>query len=349
MNAADTAARLAERAEAVCRRYLPHGRKQGRYWCAGDARGAPGRSLFVRLAPPGKLGKWTDSATGEHGDLLDLIRIATGAASLRDALAEARRFLALPVTPAPSNDNTYERTDAARNLWRRCRPIQNAHAEAYLRARAIHRCRFPALRFHPSLAYRDDAGRWRRFPALIAAVTDNDGHLEGVHRTWLDPDRPVKARVDRPRKALGHVHGRAVRFGQWDSGSTLLVGEGIETVLSLVTASPDTIAAAALSAGSLGSFIPPPGLSRLLIAQDRDDQGQRAALRLQLRCTRLGIASAVIVPQGNDFNDDLVALGRERLAQRLAPLAIRPRTGKRCGFADLQGTKIPLSNKRTPT
>ena len=349
MNAADTAARLAAQAEAVCRKYLPNGRKQGRYWCAGDARGAPGRSLFVRLAPPGTPGKWTDGATAEHGDLLDLIRIATGAASLRDALAEARRFLALPVTSTPSNDNTYDRTDAARNLWDRCRPIEKTHAESYLRARAIHRCRFPALRFHPSLAYRDDAGRWRRYPALVAAVTGNHGGLEGVHRTWLDPNRPTKARVSRPRKALGRIHGLAVRFGAPDSASTLLVGEGIETVLSLVTASPDTLAAAALSAGSLGSFVPPPGLARLLIAQDRDEQGERAAIRLQLRCTRLGIASAVIVAEGNDFNDDLVTLGRERLAQRLAPLAVREPTAKRCGFADLQGTKIPLSNKRTPT
>ena len=28
----------------------------------------------------------------------------------------------------------------------------------------------PALRFHPALACRDDAGRRRRFPALVAAV-----------------------------------------------------------------------------------------------------------------------------------------------------------------------------------
>ena len=79
MNAADTAAALAAHAEQVCRQFLPNGKKQGRYWCAGDVRGAPGRSLFVRLAPPGAPGKWTDSATGEHGDLLDLIRFATGA------------------------------------------------------------------------------------------------------------------------------------------------------------------------------------------------------------------------------------------------------------------------------
>ena len=66
MNATAVAAALGARAEEVCRRYLPHGRKHGRYWTAGDIRGARGRSLFVRLSPPGVPGKWTDAATGEH-------------------------------------------------------------------------------------------------------------------------------------------------------------------------------------------------------------------------------------------------------------------------------------------
>ena len=329
MNAADTAAALAARAEAVCARYLPQGRRQGRYWTAGDVHGGKGRSLFVRLTPPGTPGKWTDGATAEHGDLLDLIRLSTGAASLREALAEAHRFLAQPVPPTVYSDDSYDRTRAARNLWQRCRPIENTHGEAYLHARAIRTCRFPALRFHASLAYRDDTGRWRRLPALVAAVTDNDGHLEGVQRTWLDPHRPAMANIDRPRKALGHIHGRAVRLGEFHCGDTLLVGEGIETILSLVTALPDTIAAAALSAGSLGAFVPPSGVSRLFIARDLDAEGQRAALRLQLRCTRLGIGSVVVVPERNDFNDDLRALGSERLAQRLAMLAIPHRASVR--------------------
>ena len=59
--AAAVAAALGARAEEVCRRYLPHGRRSGRYWTAGDIRGARGRSLFVRLAPPGVPGKWTDN------------------------------------------------------------------------------------------------------------------------------------------------------------------------------------------------------------------------------------------------------------------------------------------------
>ena len=285
---------------------------------AGDVRGARGRSLFVRLAPPGTQGRWTDASSGEYGDLLDLIRIASGAGSLRAALAEARAFLALPPMPAPADPDSYDRTEAARRLWRRCRAIDGTDAEAYLRARALHRCRFPALRFHPSLMYRDEDGA-RRLPALVAAVTGDDGAIAGVQRTWLDPRELAKANLPRPRKALGRVHGLAVRFGAADTG-TLLVGEGIETVLSIVTALPETVAAAALSAGSLGAFAPPAGLARLVIARDNDLEGERAAERLARRCARAGVAALTIVPDGGDFNDEIVALGSAALRARLAPV-----------------------------
>ena len=338
--AARVAAALAARAEEVCRRYLPQGRKQGRYWTAGDIRGARGRSLFVRLAPPGTPGKWTDASTNEHGDLLDLIRIASGAGSLRAALAEARAFLAMPPIPSAEAPDDYDRTEAARRLWQRCRAIDGTHAEAYLEARGIQRCRFAALRFHPALFHRDDGGV-RRLPALVAAVTADTGdHLGpparsspgdrlacgavcGVLRTWLDPTRPAKANVIRPRKALGRVHGRAVRFGAPGAG-TLLVGEGIETVLSVVTAIPDTVAAAALSAGSLSAFVPPAGVTRLVIARDNDPEGERAAKRLALRCACARVDAVVVEPSGEDFNSDLVAFGASALRARLASIFRRP-------------------------
>ena len=325
--AARVSAALASRAEEVCRRYLPQGRRSGRYWIAGDIRGARGRSLFVRLAPPGTPGKWTDASSGEHGDLLDLVRIASGAGSLRAALAEARGFLSMPPMPAPSGPDSYDRTEAARRLWQRCRAIDGTHAEAYLRARAIHRCRFPALRFHPRLLHRDEAGV-RRLPALVAAVTADGSTITGVHRTWLDPRHPAKANLTRPRKALGRVHGLAVRFGVPAAG-TLLVGEGIETVLSLVTAMPDTVAAAALSASSLGAFAPPAGLARLVIARDNDPEGERAAERLARRCAGAGVATLILAPQGGDFNDELVALGSAALRARLAPVRGLPGDGGR--------------------
>ena len=270
MNSAAIAAALAERAEAVCRRYLPHGRRQGRYWVAGDLDGARGRSLNVRLHVPGTPGTFTDAATAQHDDLLDIIRHRTRAPTLREALDEARSFLALPAAPATGEPDSYDATEAARRLWRRCRAIDGTLAERYLHARgsraaASRRCASTrrsatarGRRCNPAGAGRRRDWRRRRHPRRAA-------HLP------RDPRSPARAGVAAPRKALGRIFGRAVRFGRPDG--MLLVGEGIETVLSLVTAFPEITAAAALSAGSLGAFAPPPGLARLVIPRDNDIEG----------------------------------------------------------------------------
>ena len=99
-DAHELARRLADSAEAVCRLYLSTGRREGAFWRVGDVRNAPGRSLAVRLiaaaSNKGVAGKWTDRATGEHGDLLDVIRERRGLTTFADVLDEARAFLALP-------------------------------------------------------------------------------------------------------------------------------------------------------------------------------------------------------------------------------------------------------------
>ena len=332
--AAAVAAALGARAEDVCRRYLPHGRKQGRYWTAGDARGARGRSLFVRLAPPGVPGKWTDASTGEHGDLLDLIRIASGAGSLRAALAEARAFLAAPpgssavirtATTAPRRPAA-SGSAAAPSTAPMPKPISGRVAFS---AAASRRCAFTLRCSIATTAACAACLRWSppspptrrtlRGNTPVRVTAPLTAPSAACLRTWLDPVRPTKANLTRPRKALGRVHGRAVHFGEPACG-TLLVGEGIETVLSIVTAMPDTVAAAALSAGSLGAFAPPAGVTRLVIARDNDPEGECAAERLVRRCARMGVDAMLVVPDGGDFNDELLAHGTAALAARLAPL-----------------------------
>jgi hypothetical protein len=99
-DASELARRLARDAEAVCRHYLSNGRRRGRYWTVGDVRNTRGRSMFVRLSGPesgpGAAGHWTDAASAEYGDLLDVIRESCGFIDFRDVAEEARRFLNLP-------------------------------------------------------------------------------------------------------------------------------------------------------------------------------------------------------------------------------------------------------------
>ena len=207
---------------------------------------------------------------------------------------------------------------AAARLFAASVPVAGTLADTYLRSRGITQGgTMSALRFHPKCWHRDE-GQTRSIPrpALIAAVTDGAGALQGVHRTWLAPDGQGKAAVETQRRAMGHLLGNAVRLTPHDD--ILVIGEGIETMLSLSEAAPGLPVWAALSSGHLGAVLLPEGLQRLYIAIDRDPAGQRAAERLSARATEIGIAVRVLEPRLGDFNDDLRATGKEALRQHLA-------------------------------
>ena len=321
-SAAELAHRLAREAEAVCRYYIPNGRRQGRYWLVGDVQNTPGRSLFVRLTGPdtgrGAAGKWTDAATGQHGDLLDLIRLNRGLDRLGDTLGEARAFLGLPKREPARAPARAGSSDAARRLFAMSRPIVGTLAQTYLRNRGI-TARLevvPALRFHPACFYRaHDAAPRESWPALIAAVTGPDGTITGVHRTWLDRDGAGKAPIAAPRRALGHLLGNAVRFGM--ASDVMVAGEGIETMLSLRCVLPDMPTVAALSANHLAALILSPALRCLYIARDNDAAGRHAAMRLRDRARAAGIEARILWPVTNDFNADLRRFGADALLARL--------------------------------
>jgi hypothetical protein len=317
-NARNVARRLGCAAEAVCRCYLPSGRRLGRYWIVGDVFGTPGRSLYVRLTGT-RAGKWTDAATGEHGDLLDLIALNRDL-DFRAALDEAETFLRLAAAlpdarsaepPAPAGSS-----EAARRLFAASQPLSGTLAEVYLKYRGIV---LPpdvrALRFHPRCYYLAPSGREIR-PALIAAVTDLDGHITGVHRTWLDPSGCGKAPVDQPRRAMGELVGNGVRFGP--ANDVLVAAEGIETTLALTTTMPAMPALAALSAAHLAAVLFPAGLRRLYVARDNDAAGCRAQEKLTMRGRQAGIDIRALVPKAGDFNADLLAFAPDRLRIRIA-------------------------------
>ena len=304
-----------------------------------------------RTSPKGPAGKWTDAATGEHGDLLDVIRHGLGLLDFREVVEEARRFLKLPrpepefvpqrplvrsVVPVGSQE-------AASRLFAISSSIEGSMVETYLRGRGIARVHHGgSLRFHPRCYYRPEEHLpTETWPAMIACVTDLDGQITGVHRTWLDPDgfdriRLGKAPIDTPRRAMGDLLGNAVRFGTPDD-DVLVAGEGIETMLSLRCALPTLPMAAALSANHLAAMLLSSSLRRLYIAHDADAAGDMVQATLLSRAQAVGIEAIPLSPRLGDFNEDLHVFGLDTLRAALR-IQLAPEDVSR--FLLLSGTVV---------
>jgi DNA primase len=203
---------------------------------------------------------------GAHGDAIEFV-MQTEGVDFREAvrrldsgglLAVEARVAAPPVErPGPPRRDAPELVTSAtvgRWLWQTSVPARGEIIEAWLRARALDPQALPegldGLRFHPRAVHapwaaHDAAGSGRlTLPAMIAPMRDADGHVRGVHATYLAADGRAKASLPaypdgtpRPtRKMWGPVSGHAV----WLAGlphaardRPLLVGEGIETVWSV--------------------------------------------------------------------------------------------------------------------
>jgi hypothetical protein len=324
-DATEIAERLADRAEAVCRKYLSKGFKSGNYWMVGDVTGAPGQSLHVRLRGPlsgrGAAGKWTDEATGQFGNLLDVIKHVGGYsdAEFPKVLAEARQFLAMP-DPVPSapgkrvrrGDSPVAGREFASRLFTSSQGIEDTIAETYLLGRGIVlQPDFTALRFHPRCFHDRVGGRAVYWPGLIAAVTDLDLDLAGVSRTYLARDGFGKAPVDPQRRSKGDILGNGIRFGR--AGDILAAGEGLETTLSLRRTMPALPVIAATGSNHLAALAFPETLRTLLVIRDNDHGGDSATDALFARGRASGIDVVLIEPETNDLNADLMLLGAERM------------------------------------
>lgn len=326
----EISAELGARAECFCRAYFPDGHRQGNYWQIGDTSGAVGRSLVIRLhAQDGrKAGRWTDYATGEFGDLIDLLHAKLRSQSLRETLHEAQKFLgnaplrisqASKMVPQNALAAKTKRIASARRLFAAGKPVMGTAAAAYLHRRALMRFG-PALRFHPRVYVRGDdidSNQTCHSPALLAKITVNQGNITGCARTYLDPRTGRIADLRTPKRILGQLYGNAVRFWSESNIGDLIVGEGLENTLSVGTAVYEFNLASCLTATHLGLFIPPSSIKRIWIARDNDAAGERAAQTLASKLGSLGIEARHLVPKLGDFNEDLLAFGKDGLRNRI--------------------------------
>ena len=105
ITARETAELLAKRAEDVARHLLPDGKRHGNEWHASNVLGGSGDSLKVCIKGT-KAGVWSDFATGEAGDLLNLWALNRQITLLK-AISEACLYLGIPdnkiTSPRPLN------------------------------------------------------------------------------------------------------------------------------------------------------------------------------------------------------------------------------------------------------
>lgn len=188
----------------------------------------------------------------------------------------------------------------AERLWGEGRPLAGSAAARYLEGRGIRGLSPEGLRFHPRL--RHPSGTF--WPTLMARVTHGitDSPM-GLHRTFLTASGSGKAPLLPDKMMLGPCAGGAVKLAA--PGRLLMIGEGIETVLSAMVATGQP-GWSALSTSGLASLGLSANVHEVIILADGDAAGALAARRAAQRWTAEGrqvrIAAA---PPDTDFNDIL--------------------------------------------
>jgi len=109
MNAHELSLRMAAQAATIAEHLLPGGKKVSCEWKAGSVRGEAGHSLSVSISG-GKKGVWSDFATGESGDLLDLWAAVRGI-SIGAAMIEAKAYLGIRDSMPAREPKSYRRPD----------------------------------------------------------------------------------------------------------------------------------------------------------------------------------------------------------------------------------------------
>jgi hypothetical protein len=199
------------------------------------------------------------------------------------------------------------RIDRALSLYWSAVSARGTIAETYLRSRDITLLVPEVLRFLPYAPHRDG----RCYPAMVALVVNVVGDPIGVHLTFLEPDGRDKYPFADPmmqRECRGVLRGGAVRLADHDQNRELIVGEGLENVLSAMQmfGLPGW---AALSTSGLKSAELPSSVERVVIAVDNDTNGagQEAALFAYEKWSCEDRAVRLVMPpiEGDDFNDVL--------------------------------------------
>lgn len=248
-------------------------------------------------------------------------------------LGKAQGDSPIPTIKAQQNAPKRQTDNLARlaRIWHDTEPL-NDFAKRYFTNRGLDPFRLPetaAIRFIRKLDYwtQDSKGKplhITTLPAIVAAITDQAGQMQGLHLTYLhqrETGQITKARLLHPEtnQALpskkmqarfsGSLKGAAVHIEPPNSKGQIIIAEGIETTLAARELF-DLPCIAALSASGMKCLHLPAGVSEVLIAADNDiprPVGYEAALHLAARLRKQAITARIwqSETQGHDALDEL--------------------------------------------
>lgn len=234
---------------------------KGKYFTLNPGRADRSVGSFVIHLTGRKAGKWEDFATGQHGDVFDLIGLSLGLGQMVDQLREARSFLGLrtdspeearqrEVALAAARERRRAAQEAARRdmdrasrraeaMWLAAEPsIKGTPVDHYLKARGIdlatigHQPR--ALRYLAKCRYSFEdksTGELIEFdaPAMLAAMTNLAGRIVAVHRTWLaiDPNTGRWGKVKIPHPSAEGQFLPAKKVYAWGEGCAIRLSSGL--------------------------------------------------------------------------------------------------------------------------
>jgi hypothetical protein len=220
------------------------------------------------------------------------------------------------------NDHYFERKTKverqrfmAAKIWNAAIPGERSpQLHRYLRSRGITTPPPSSLRWAAKVWHSTTLESGIEYAAMIGKIVNVDDELIAIHKTYLTADGSTKVSGIQDKEYLAPVAGGVVRLASLDPQRALIVGEGIETVLSLMQLR-QLPGWSALSAPGLKTLVLPQAARRVLIAVDHDRTGvgEAAARDATAKWISEGREVRLAIPaKCGDWNDVLGGLASGR-------------------------------------
>ena len=197
--------------------------------------------------------------------------------------------------------------ELALEIWDNAQPVKGTPVESYLKSRGITppEAGPECLRFAPALRHPNE----QFFPAMIAMPTSpkTGAPVGGIQRTFLPWSGNGKAQIERGEQklSLGPCKGGVVRLANPVDGKPLLIGEGIETMLTVMEATGLPGWATLGTSGLANLELPDNVTDVILLAENDGGPNEKVLSEIVLVLPARGVKALIARPPPGlkDFND----------------------------------------------